>query len=412
MSSNPAVINSDSPLNQRAIASMGSRVSVSGLNLPVSQAVSLPGSLKQELLLVPSTTIPVWGSIFFIDIRETNIVLHNTALQFVVSPVTGTGLTGAFSPAAFFFTRIDVIIGSQIIDSIFPAEAFLRNQMLNFDENLVGINNAMGRYDSLAQRTMLSSQTGTNTFYLNLNSFLDETKLTLLSRQHNIQFRITLDTLPNVFTATAGVLTGANILSCTAISKITRLDMVTASKRLQDMTVSPYHYLFHETRYSIYNLIAGSTTVNTIMAGVTGRISTLLFTIRTSSVNNNAYAFQPITQFAILDAASQNIVGGAPIPASFASQLYNKDLCKSSYYSQNVFSLNNQGANFYAFSFSSDHLGSLTTGQMLNSRVFTGNEQLVITFASPIPVNYILDVYAYNESILTQTTEGCTKSSM
>ena len=67
-----------------------------------------------------------------------------------------------------------------------------------------------------------------------------------------------MDNLANVFIVTSGTLTSAPILSCTAVCKVTRLDAPSASLRLQDMTLSPHHYIIHDTRYGTFAVPSGS----------------------------------------------------------------------------------------------------------------------------------------------------------
>ena len=59
-----------------------------------------------------------FGGFFTIDIREKNILLNNITLQFQLGSVVGSSsplLTGYFNPAWFFFTRIEVVEGGNVI---------------------------------------------------------------------------------------------------------------------------------------------------------------------------------------------------------------------------------------------------------------------------------------------------------
>lgn len=80
----PAKINSSSTSNSKVVAVSGERVLAGSLNLPVSQAISLPSDVKHEIIIVPSSSTPTFGSFFTIDIRDLNIILHNITLQFVL----------------------------------------------------------------------------------------------------------------------------------------------------------------------------------------------------------------------------------------------------------------------------------------------------------------------------------------
>ena len=104
-------LNTNSNSNGKTVASEGSRVNIEGYNLPVSQSITLNSDLKHEVLVIPSTSAPAFGGFHSIHIREKNIVLHNLSLQLVLSPVTGTSLSGYFVPAFFFYTKLEVLCG-------------------------------------------------------------------------------------------------------------------------------------------------------------------------------------------------------------------------------------------------------------------------------------------------------------
>ena len=285
--------------------------------------------------------------------------------------------------------------------------------MLDYDEVRYGSNAAMGLYSSTAQRTLLSSQTGTNTFYIPLKSYFDECRPSLLTDQHAIQIRVYMDTLANVFTVTSGTLLSAPILSCTAICKVTRLDANSAAARLQSMTMTPHHSIFHETRAGYFVVPAGTLSTNLVMTSIVGNVSHLLFVVRSSTVNAGAWNYTQLQSFSILDSTSTNITGGVSLPSSLCANILNRDWCKSSYYSETSYaSAVNNGANFYCWSFSADPVSALGSGLALTSRKMTGNEQLVLTFPTALTAQVSVDVYAYVESILEMTPSTVRKSGL
>jgi hypothetical protein len=169
----PATINSNSTSNSKTIAASGERVLSGNLNLSVSQAISLPAELKHEILTVQSSSTPSYGSFHNIDIKDIGMVLHNITLGFIVGPVIGTNLVGCFNPAWCWINRIDIIQSNVVIQTLYGDQQQLYNQLLEYDEDRISINNAAGNYASVAQRTLLSSQTGTNTYYVNLRTYFD-----------------------------------------------------------------------------------------------------------------------------------------------------------------------------------------------------------------------------------------------
>ena len=395
--------NSDSTSNSKVAAAAGARVNVGGFHLPASQSVTIPGGLKHETLIVPSSSFPAWGGFFTIDIREKNIILNNITLQFQTSAITGTSIVGYFSPAFFWPSRIEIVQGGNIIDTIYDNQQFLLNQFLEWDEDRLAINNAAGNYASTAQRTLISSGTTTNTAYVHLRTYFDQAKVALLTDAHNIQLRIYMNTFSNVFTLTSGSSPVCTINSCNAVCKVTRLDASSATMRLNEMRAAPYHHIFHNLSYGTFTVPAGNLSSTIVLAPIVGPVAALIFTVRASSVNAAAWVYTQLQSFALLDAASTNLVGGQVLPASMCAQVLNRDWCKSSYNNETAFGINNNGANVYIWSFSADPVAALSQGQALTSRRMTGQEQLQLNFTSALAAQVQVDVYAMVESVLETT---------
>ena len=55
-----------------------------GLNLTQFQSVTAPTNVKNQIMIIPSVSMPIWGGVFNIDIKEKNILLNNITLQFNV----------------------------------------------------------------------------------------------------------------------------------------------------------------------------------------------------------------------------------------------------------------------------------------------------------------------------------------
>ena len=404
----PIISDSSNPKVQSA---SGARSVVGPLNIPSSQLASLNPNIRHETLIIPASSIPAFGSYFTIDIRERNMLNHNITLQFVTGPVIGTNLVGTFNPSWFWFTRVEVVQGSDVIDTYFGNQQFVLNQMLEYDEDRLSINNAAGNYASTAQRTLLSSQTSNNTLYCNLRTYFDQAKIASLTDCHNVQLRVYMDTLPNIFNVVSGTLISCPLLSCTAFCRVTKLDMNSASMRLEDMRVRKNHSVIHDTRYGTYTVPAGVTTSTIVLSAIVGNVAALFFTVRPSVVGASAFNYTQLSSFSLLDSASTNIVGGSALPASFAANILGKDWMKSSYNTETSFGTNNQNANVYMWSFSADPVSALTNGQCLSSRKMIGQEQLILNFPSAILTNMQVDVYAMTESMLEMTLTGVKKMS-
>jgi hypothetical protein len=149
-----------------------------------------------------------------------------------------------------------------------------------------------------------------------------------------------------------------------------------------------------------------------VLAGITGNVSALLFTIRASTTGVGAWNYSQLASFSIADNTGTNVVGGQAIPSSYAALMLNKDWIRSSYNTETAFGTNDQKANFYLYSFSSDLISAVSNGQCLNSRRFTGAETLTLNFPSALGANVYVDVYAMVESVLEQTPSSVKKITM
>ena len=408
----PATVNSDSTSNGKVVSASGARVQAGNLNLPVSQAISLPSELKHEIMIIPASSNPSFGGFFTIDIREKNVILNNITLQFQLGSVVPTSVVGYFNPAWFFFTRIEIVQGGNVIDTVYGNQQCLMNQLLEWDEDRLAINNAAGNYASTAQRTLLSSTSTTNTFYANLKTYFDQDKIHLLTDSHNIQLRIYMDTLTNAYAVSSGTLTSCAINSCNAICKITRLDNASAQQRLGDMTLRKHHHIMHDLHYGTFTIPAGVLSSTIILAPIVGNVASLIFTVRASTTTNQQWVYTQLASWALLDSASTNLVGGQVLPASLCANILNRDWCKSSYNTETAFGTNNQSSNFYMWSFSADPISCLTNGQALTSRKMTGQEQLQLNFPSALGAQVQVDVYAMVENVVEVGTHHVKKMSL
>jgi hypothetical protein len=404
--------NSDSTSNGKVQAASGVRVKTGGLNLPASQSVSIPAGMKHETLIVPASSIPSWGGFFTIDIRERNILLHNITLQFTTSPVTGNAIVGTFNPAWFFFQRIELVQNGNVIDTLYGSEQFLMNQLLEWDEQRLAMNQAAGMYSSAAQSALLSSTTSNNVFYANLRTYFDQDKVALLTENHQIQMRIYMDSFQNSFNLTSGTNPVCTMQSCNAICRVTKLDSDSANQRLQSMTASPFHYIFHDLHYGTFTVPSGNLSSTIVLSPIVGNVAAFIFTVRASTATNQQWIYSQLQSFALLDSASTNIVGGQVLPASLCANILNAQWCKSSYNTETSFGLNNQNANVYIWAFSADPVGALSTGQALTSRKFYGQEQLQLNFLAPLAGQVQVDVYAMVESVLEMTPLSVKKISL
>ena len=406
----PHTANSDSTSNAKVQAAAGHRAKVGHLNLPAKQSVSLNSDLQHGITIFPSSGTPAWGSYFTIDLKSPNLLIHNITLQFNLGAVTGSSPVGYFNPAWFFFTRIELVQGGNVIKTIHGNQQFLKNQLFEWDEDRCAINAAAGPYNNTTVRTALSSTSTTNTLYANLRTYFDEIGgVPLLNEQHAVQIRVYMDTLTNVFKLSSGTLTSVAINSVNAICKTTKLDPVTANNQLMAMSAHPFHHIFHDNVYFPYSVPSGVATSTTVLAGITGNVSALYFTIRANIVTDQAWVYTQFASFAIQDNTGTNIVGGQVVPATLAANLLNKDWCKSSYFNETSFGVTDNKANFYCWAFSADIIDAVSHGKCLSSRKFSGQETLVLNWASSLGAAVQVDCYALVESVLEMSPSSVKK---
>ena len=162
-----------------------------GLNLNDDQSsVAAPSNLKSEIVIIPSTSTPNWGSYFIFDIKERNVLISDLIINFNIAQVTGTTSPPTnypqFVPATFFLSKVEIVINNVTIDTLYPLQLFITNQFNNYDEDRILINNMQGNYASIKQRDTLSNATSSN-YYIKLRSFFKETHLPILSDSHQVQ---------------------------------------------------------------------------------------------------------------------------------------------------------------------------------------------------------------------------------
>lgn len=399
------------------------RVKVGALYLTADQATSVPAGLTSSVLIIPSTSQPAFGSYFVCDIKEQNIILNNITLQFNVSAISG--LTGSvanyphFAPAFWFFSRIEILMGGNIIDTIYPDQQHVKTQLLYNDNDRAYLNSAAGNYMSMAQRNAMA--TTTSNYFVTLHTLFDENSIALLTNAHQVQLRVYMNSVANI--VNQSTLTGtpvATVNYCNLIAKVTRLPQSIANQQLGIMNNQPFTSMFHDVRYGTFTVQSGVSSTNLVLTPIVGRVAALFFTVRptTGLTGNNAYNFTAISSFAILNSSSANIVGGQPIVSNLALQVLGNYISKSSYLLETSTGSNpygtvtNNGANVYVWSFSSDLLGALYNGQALNSYTFQGNEQLQITFTGSLGAAVQVDVFAYTEQLLQQGAASVVKVSM
>jgi len=384
-----------------------------GLNLSAKQAVAVPNNLRSEYIIIPSVSLAQFGSYFIFDVKERNTIVSDIIIGFNVNAISGLSGVNAgfphFVPATFWIQKCELVMNNVTVDTLYPIQEFISQQFLFSDEDRVLINNMQGSYASTTQRNSLA--TATSNYYIKLRSLFNECHLPLLSDSHNLQIRVYMEQLSNIVVTTGLTGTAASsINSANVILKLMKLPAEIATNRYNAMIKSPEHSIFHNVRYSPFNINSGVSQTTLVLTPFVGNIICLFFVVRNTNAltGNGAFAFTAIKDFAILDSTSANCVGGQPIPSALALQYLNSFNCKSSYSAETSIGANlagtvtNTNANVYCWSFSSNLSEALQHGLLLGHRKFLGNEQLQISFTGSLAANVQVDVFAYCQSTLEQ----------
>ena len=389
-----------------------------GHNVAHSQHINLP-DMKHESIIIPSTSAPSWGGYFVIDFRERNCILHDIVLQFNISALTGYTGTNAtsprYTPAYFWFQRIEFVQNNNVIDNIYPNQQFIANQLFHFDEQRSLIYLGCGAYNNTTQRATLAAVP--NTYYVNLWTYFQQGHIPVLSQKDDLQIRIYMDTLANNAVTGTAVLTTvpiSTINSANLIAKVSRLHSAHVTQRLHSIHSRPEHYKFNELRYGTFAVNAGVTSTSIVLTPLTGHCNYLFFTLRpTASITGEGYYnYTALTNFAILDGTSTNIVGGQSIPSAMALLYLGREWSKSSYLGETALSTINNNANVYIWSFSASSVETAETGVDMNCYRFTGNEQLQITFTGALGASITIDVYAHMSSVVEVSSNSVRKISL
>ena len=378
------------------------------LRVNSSQSVRLP-KMEHLTVLIPSTSQPSWSGYSIFDLKEKNCSIHEITIKLNISPITGLTGTAAnypnYNPAFFFLQRLEIVINNNIIDTIYPEEQWLRQQLFEFDEKRKYNNLMCGDYSNPSQRALLAS--AQNDYYIPLWSFFKQTHLTLINTSHEVQLRCYWNSAAN--NINVGTLTGtpiSTINSGVLLVKLSRHDQPTIQNKIIDLGKIT-HSRFTELRYGTFVINSGVSSSNIVLTPIVGPVAFLIFIVRnTTNLNGtNYWNFQAVKDWSILDASSTNITGGVQITHAEALYLLNKDYVQSSYTTET-------NANVYIYGFSGNVSDIIHSGRSYGYHYFQGNEQILINFNSPLTQNVQVDVYAYCDAAVEQALNYVKKISV
>ena len=381
------------------------------LNINPAQSSNIPRTgMTHTTLIIPSNTVPTFGSYFTININNTGLKVHDLVLQFNINQITGlTGTAAGYpqlSPATFWYTRIEYLVNGVIVDTIYGDETHLLN-------NICVSTVAERDYNNPTQRNGLSTNNGSN-WFVPLKTFFNASHYPILNPSHTVQLKIYMNNLPNI--CQQSTLTGTpscTINFCNLIVRGTMLSQTYQTALLNEIQTTPKTYKYYSTLYYTNTYQAGISSLQSTLSSITGSISHLFFVIRptTGLTLGSQWQYLPILNFQLLSAASASLVGGQALNGNYNLLVQSgKYWFPYSQFFEDSFSTTNYIPSLvYCYSFSADPNMAYQTGQYLTTYNFTGNEQLQVQFNVPTSNAIQLDLYAFQESAINQSLTGIQK---
>lgn len=379
----------------------------SGLNLNESQSIDAPATAP-NVLVVPALSQVNFGGNSILELREMGCLLNNLTIEFNVSAIQSSNNSSAYYiPACFWIQKIELVQNSQVLSTIYGNGIFLENQLCYSDEEQIKLNNGMGNYQNPSLMQMKSSTT--SSYFVNVKSLFDNS-IPLLSNKHNIQLKLYMNTIDKLLGYTLGpspvLLSSQPVINyCNLICFVERLTQNHILHLEKQLSKSYNHHIYNDVVYQpfTYNISANST-IDLTLTGITGRVSTLLFTCKAAT--SAATQFKKITKFDILSNSNSSLVGGTPITHDL-NLLMTKHYFPSTYTQELGFPYgvyNGQqlpeNSYCYVYSWSRNPEESMKKNLVLGAYRFTGNERLRLYFDSSYDGSSCnIDVFAYVENV-------------
>lgn len=353
---------------------------------------------RVEYIISNSAQVPSFGgSQVIIDYKENGTQVLQQWLSITVSALTGlTG--GMFVPATFFYNNIQVLVNGNVVETLYPEDQFLQQQLFLTDIERTPDNVLSGLYNSTSSRTTKSASQ--QTYIIPLWNFVKVSSAIVLNDKHHIQLKITMNPLSMVSVGTG-----------TAVASISQINLISKVKRLSQNVITDYHNLlynhsklffkFNDVRNASYQVQSGASSSDIVLNAFNGNCSLLMFVVRPTSglSGNGLFAFTQISSYEILNSSGKNIVGGVPINNQQALYLIGNDVCESSYLTENDGGVGTDNrANVYVYPFTNDPHSSVHYGQTHGTEKLNGTERLKITYSSALSSSAQIDVYAFMEA--------------
>lgn len=377
-----------------------------GLNLSRHQTTRTPQKLVHDLLNLPSSTVPAWGSLLTFDVKVKEILVHNLSILLALSALTGLsgGVNTRLVCGYKMIERVEILINNVLVQNGNGDEQFINTQLFSTNEDRCLINSGVGAYNSVASRTAKSAVS--SDWIINLKTLFDQCDVALLNDAHSIQVRVTLAPMANVIVASGGTGTGiVSINQASLLVKCTRVPSDLAQNRIISMKSIPEHYLYHALIPATFNIQSGVSQSNITLSPINGNIAVFYFVVRNviQTSNDDSLKFNKIKSFSISNSSGSNITTGQQISSEMSLSYLSPYWTESSYLSEQsagaslIGSVVDNGANVYMWSFSSNPVRAMKTGARLTSHMFSGQETLTINWVTPLSNAVTVDVFTMRE---------------
>lgn len=377
-----------------------------GLNLSTHQVTKTVDKLVHEILNLPSSTLPAWGSLLTFDVKVKEILVHN--LSVVLSLSALSGLSGGINPRLVcgykMIERVEILINNVLVQNATGDEQFINCQLFTSNEDRALINSGVGSYNSTASRSAKSAVN--SDWIINLKTLFDQCDVALLNEAHNIQVRITLAPMANVIVSSGATGTGSvSINQASLLVKCTRVTSDLAQHRILSMKTIPEHYLYHALIPASFNIQSGVSQSNITLSPINGKVALLYFVVRNviQTSNDDSLKFNKIKSFSISNAGGSNITTGQQVTSEMSLSYLSPYWTTSSYLTEQAAGVSligtvvDNGANVYMWSFSSNPVRAMNTGARLSSHMFSGQETLTINWGTALTQGCTVDVFCMRE---------------
>jgi hypothetical protein len=277
------------------------------------------------------------------------------------------------------------------------------------------VNQGAGDYTDSTSLSNLWDTSASVDVYLPLMCLFDQSHLSILTQNHEIQLRVYLKSLAGGFIHSSSDVEDAvvQINSCNLIAKVTQLPQSIVSSELVAMNKTPKDSLFTSTLHQVNSAQSGITNYTITLTAITGSVHLLYFVVRpTSGLQYTAqYNFSDIVKsFEILDSTGRNICGGSPITRRQDLLTLANQYFPSSTFTAEGFITSGPASSFvFVYSFSISPLQALKTAGHYTTQKFTGSEQLKLTFTSALGSAVQIDTFAMVEACCRQTPSSVQK---